>query len=493
MMKRFFIKYFAVVLFCLPVFFINIKTSHDWGDDFAQYIHQAKNITTGIPQGQAGYIYNPDFPILGPPSYPCGFPILLSPVYALFGNSIRHFDLYISLFLFLTGILIFRFLITYFSSLISLLLVIVFIYNPWTLNFKMEIMSDIPFAFFLLLCILIYQQRKPMNYVQSIALTFLIGFLISIRNIGLVLVLALAIEQIRYVYNDIRQNKTFNLKGTISGALLPILGFLFYLLLNKFIFRTSGDGIFSYAYIFNPDMVRHFILTNLHYYMAVLRSYFEPWNDDWQFVATLSGTMIFAFIILGMIKKMNEAFDFIDTVVVIYLATIIIYPYSNAGFRFILPLVPYLLYYAVLGIKSINIKLKTHPTILAITMAIFVLLSYQKGWEEISKWQNDTLHGPQEPESIEAFRFISSNTEPTARFEFAKPRALALYTNRSSMSHKPKQTMDAIDRSLAANNIQYILINNFISDDSLKTYVTTHKGELKKTWENSTYSLFKRN
>ena len=104
------VKYLAVALICLPAFFINIKSSHDWGDDFAQYIHQAKNITAGIPQQQTGYIYNPEFHHLGPPAYPVGFPLLLAPVYAIFGNSIKHFDIYISFFLLGFALLMFYFL-----------------------------------------------------------------------------------------------------------------------------------------------------------------------------------------------------------------------------------------------------------------------------------------------------------------------------------------------------------------------------------------------
>src|SRR5690349_19487285 len=98
--KRYWLKYLIAALICLPVFVINIKHSHDWGDDFAQYIHQAKNITTGTSQQQTGYIYIPEFLHLGPPTYPVGFPLLLAPVYAMFGNSVWHFDIYTSFFLF---------------------------------------------------------------------------------------------------------------------------------------------------------------------------------------------------------------------------------------------------------------------------------------------------------------------------------------------------------------------------------------------------------
>ena len=37
--------YFAALfILLLPLFYINVKSTHDWGDDFAQYINEAKNI-----------------------------------------------------------------------------------------------------------------------------------------------------------------------------------------------------------------------------------------------------------------------------------------------------------------------------------------------------------------------------------------------------------------------------------------------------------------
>lgn len=489
------IKYGIVALVCLPVFFINIKSSHDWGDDFAQYLHQAKNINDGIPQSETGYIYNPQFPMLGPPSYPIGFPLILSPAYSLFGLNIHALNLYMSLFLFALGLLMFYFFQKHFSSLISTMLVIIFIYNPWTLNFKMEVMSDIPFTALLLLCVGVYTSSKPFTLLKSSLFALLIGLLISMRSIGLVFVLAIVFDLLNKMYIHYFQQKqrTFDFKIFLPPVIISVGGFITYLVLNKVVFQTVSDGLFSYSYLLNVNQLKHFVLTNLHYYMAVLRSFFETWNDEWQFVPLFSGTMIFAFTVLGMIKKMSEKIDFIDVLVLFYLTIIIIYPYSNAGFRFLLPLIPFLLYYAVTGLKSVNIQLKTHPIALAIALTGFVLLSYHKGLSDLFAYESSTLQGPQEEESIDAFNYINKNMPAKARFNFIKPRALALYTNCMAMSTKPRQSLQAIQSDLNTNSIQYILINTDISDDSLKKYVGVNEKELVQLWNNSKYVLYKRN
>ena len=60
-----------------------IRPGHAWGDDFAQYIHHARNLATGVPYAATGYIYNPYNPTIGPRTYPPGFPLLLAPVVKL--------------------------------------------------------------------------------------------------------------------------------------------------------------------------------------------------------------------------------------------------------------------------------------------------------------------------------------------------------------------------------------------------------------------------
>src|ERR1035437_6792984 len=145
-MRKSIVAYCVVGLLCLPVLFFNVKSSNDWGDDFAQYIHQAKNIVKGIPQAKTGYIYKEQDPMYGPRCYPSGFPLLLAPVYAMAGNSIYAFNIYMSVFLCILVVCVcffFFFFRKYFGSLIAGILVLIFVYNPGTLHFKTEIMSDI--------------------------------------------------------------------------------------------------------------------------------------------------------------------------------------------------------------------------------------------------------------------------------------------------------------------------------------------------------------
>src|SRR5687767_2681070 len=169
--------FFAVVILLVPLFFLNIRSSHDWGDDFAQYILQAINLAEGKPQDAGSYIYNPDYPIYAPPLYPVGFPILLAPVYLMFGNSILAFNYFQTLFLFLFGISILFLLNRFMDFVRALLLTLIAVYNSWILEFKTEIISELSFSLFFLWTVTCYLDfREKSTWVKGVLLGCLAGF-----------------------------------------------------------------------------------------------------------------------------------------------------------------------------------------------------------------------------------------------------------------------------------------------------------------------------
>ena len=127
------IEHTVLLLFLIPLFFINIKSSHDWGDDFAQYIHQAKNISEGISQNNTGYIFNSDV-FLGPQAYPTGFPLLLAPIIKHYGFNFIVLNYTMTFFLVIVSLFGFLFLRKYFSFLTTFFTTLIIAYNPIFLN-----------------------------------------------------------------------------------------------------------------------------------------------------------------------------------------------------------------------------------------------------------------------------------------------------------------------------------------------------------------------
>jgi hypothetical protein len=65
---------------------LSIRDGQPWGDDFAQYIAHARNLVEGRPYGDVGVLRAGQF--LGPAEYPPVFPLMLAPVYCLFGPNL---------------------------------------------------------------------------------------------------------------------------------------------------------------------------------------------------------------------------------------------------------------------------------------------------------------------------------------------------------------------------------------------------------------------
>ena len=122
-----------------------------WLDDFAGYLMQAKSILGGT---MADFVRQNSFTVTqssyppGPAAYPWGFPLLLAPVYAVFGMNVLAFQLANTLFYALFLIVFFALTRTRLPEASALALTAILAFNPALLGAHDQILSDIPFLFF---------------------------------------------------------------------------------------------------------------------------------------------------------------------------------------------------------------------------------------------------------------------------------------------------------------------------------------------------------
>ncbi len=200
----------ATFVLCLLL----LRPGHDWGDDFALYINQARSLVHGDVQ----HVYHQNqvtvnesaWQSFSPYTYGWGFPLLLAPLYAVFGLSYLAFkSLEIALYLgFLTAfyVLIRNRIDRLAALLILAALVLDNLYTAWTNT----VLTEFPFMFFSVLSLVVIEalhapQRLTSmlgsrRYVVELAgLGVLIGFTLNIRNEGAVLLAALAARQLAVV------------------------------------------------------------------------------------------------------------------------------------------------------------------------------------------------------------------------------------------------------------------------------------------------------
>jgi len=452
------------------------------------YIMQAKNIVQGIPQSETLYVYNSDNPVLGPPAYPIGFPLLLSPVYAIAGNSIFAFTLLITSFLYGLGLVMALYFRRYFSELVSFFLVIILLYNPWTLGMKLEIMSEFPFAFLLILCLYLFEKFAKGPFWMGIIIAILGGLLMSVRAIGVVFPLAVLIWAVRKRF--IEKDKT-PMSKCVCGFLVGIGSILIYLLLNRLVFNVPQAEGGSYIGVWGEEGLYYTLLFNLAYYTEQFKYFFAPWGGNWNFLPLILKSVIFTFTLLGVIRSFFKRLELIDMIVILYLGILLIYPYRHAGIRFLFPIMPMLAYYLVRGLETIHIFPRISSTAKTIFLGCVVLVSYLHMISYILETQDKTLEGPQQPEAVDAFEYIRNNTENGDLILFAKPRVLALYTDRQCMANHIERSPKEIADLILSREVDWVLTHTEISDQAIHDFIRAQDMVCEYQWSNEKFVLYK--
>jgi len=76
---------FSMILISLIIGACTLRRGHEWGDDFAWYILQAKSIVNGTTDEfmeQSRFTNGQSTTHLGPIAYPWGYPLILTPAFA---------------------------------------------------------------------------------------------------------------------------------------------------------------------------------------------------------------------------------------------------------------------------------------------------------------------------------------------------------------------------------------------------------------------------
>lgn len=416
---------FAVSLLIVSIVYLTtIRPGHNWGDDFSMYIHHAKNIVEGIPYHETGYIYNENYPALSPRYYPPVFPLLLAPVYAHSGLNMTPMKVEI-IFIFILFLIVFGLSFQdhtpYFYRGMAILLIGL---NPIFWDFKENILSDFPFLFFTYLALYAiqraYNQKTTTghNFPNAILIGFLIYLSYGTRTAGGVLIPA-------FLLYDLIRTKRIN---PFSIAVVLSFG-IFALIQAAAIPEANG---YEDQLVFSPVSFLTSLVINIYYLL-----YFLP-NFGTQGFSLIITVILFTLILSAMafsyIKRVRQGITIYEVFTPIYFLLIVLWNALDQGTRFLLPIYPVLIFYLIefiedLSQKTLNRQKWVSVAPAAITTLVFFshyLRYYQSAnFDEI----ND---GIQTPQATEFFEYIHHNTPQNAVFIFFKPRALALYTERSA-------------------------------------------------------------
>lgn len=416
-----------ILLLSIVIGSSHLTRGHEWGDDFASYIMQAKSIVNGNMQN---FIEHNSFTIyqsssqIGPVAYPWGYPLILTPIYAIKGIS--PLALKLPGLFFFTGFLICFYLLmrTRLTQIESLLLISLFAFNPVLIDFLDQILSDIPFLFFSTLALVLMMNQKkqtPPDYVMLGGVIFLAFF---IRTTGIILLATLlAFQAIRF-YRESTERKTIFINLIVAILSFSVLAFIAYS-----IFPSGQDSYFRQLRGFSYTTFTR----NISGYFALFPQFFGS-SPAWLYIYY----SLIPFFLVSAWTKRNEDQPFIIFFAA-YFLFMVIWP-EWQGPRFIFPLLPIFIYFTFQGMKFAvsNLPDMYHQLGQRVLYGFWLLIAgtflFNSSVTAYANLRNNrSINGPFDPYSIQVYNYIKTKTPPESIIVFFKPRAMRLMTDHDTI------------------------------------------------------------
>ena len=441
-------KFFFLILISYTILqFFTWSVGHNWGGDFASYIMQSIAISDGDIEGfflKNSLTMSKSSNPLGPVNYPWGLPIMLEPFYKFFGFNISLFKSLILASFICFLIVIWNIFENEFSTYERFIYVSIFAFNPYLLKFGNQILSDIPFLFFSTLSVYLLiklQKEKSINMAIFISIVLGICFMWStaIRTNGILLPFSYSIyllttlmvnyfSKLKKIKLELLTLKNFTIEIRMVIYLLPLV---FFFLPNWYFSRTMiNDQTIHFDFLKYISFKT--IFTQAVYNLIIIKNFFGS-----NYLNIILYILSLPFVFMGLKKKWPTSIF-----IIIYVSSILvlytIWPFRQ-GLRFLIPLLPFYIYFFIIGIRSIsdfssNSNLQSKKLIGNFLILVFFLtsllqinLNYKNNFRLID--------GPYNDNSREMFNFIRNNVSQTEIVVFRKPRVMTLLTDKYSIMY----------------------------------------------------------
>ena len=402
-----------------------------WLDDWAGYLMQAKSILGGnmadVVRQNSFAVAQSSYPP-GPAAYPWGFPLLLAPVYAVFGMNALAFQLVNTLCYALFLVVLFALARTRLGEAGALALTAALALNPALLGAHDQILSDIPFLLFSTCAI--YLIDRSLRGKASVWLSLATGAAIFAasftRTNGILLLVPLVAAQAIRLWPE-RKNTAF-LRTQLKSSLVPYLAFGVLFAAQALVFPNGQDSYLSHFSMFN---LQH-LWDNVLYYITLPAATFDQLPGGAFFYP-----LLLVFVPVSALKRGSR-----DLPIHLYsLATVglfVVWP-ERQGLRFIFPVLPFLFLFGFEGMQlAISQVAKDWQSYGRVVVWTFWLsLAIASLWVSLAAARDNlagerAINGPFDPISAQMFKFIREETPAESVIIFFKPRSMELFTGRNA-------------------------------------------------------------
>lgn len=478
-----------------------IFNTHDWGDDFAQYIMQARALTAGTTRAFAeanAFTIENSPPETGVTVAPWGYPLLLAPVYALFGVNITAFKIVQALLLGLCAAVFFLLLRGECKPWLALTAGLCFAMDQALLWYANYIQSEPYYLLLVLLAMLLVARMRDDGRnrarMAGFGVTGALAYLCRAQGAFLFLSL-LIVQVVSRLAGERGQNASFRLLPRASGKtgfdrrLQDVIPYVI-LLVAFFGVRLLPQNDRPTLY-FLEHVTPATVWRNVCSYAFLLKAYL-PFPDQ---IATAAYCVLSALAVTGVIAARDKQLFPLVYGALIFVSNLF-FPWAQ-GARYLLSVFPVFLLYVCYGVSFLLSKVRLPKALIAIgcaaALTAFAFRSVPKTAENLA------LHrvydrGAYSTDARATYDYIRDHTDADAVIAFFKPRALALETGRRCF----RNTADARELKKA----DYLLItteygygDNLDWDAMAKSIAAYNGGEgsltLDAVYENARFVLYR--
>jgi len=399
-------------------YLITIRAGHPWGDDFAMYVQEAIDLAHHESYTHSQYILDPLNPGYAPQVYPPGYPLALVPVYECFGVNLSAMKVENILFLVVSLIicfLLFRYNLTFSYACVAIALIG---FNPRFWDIKDNVLSE--FFYLALLSLALYVIRRIRQFPGTPRLYMCAGLSILIyltyitRNTGLLIVASM-------LFIDFSKSKRVTRLSAIvaAGVFALSVG-------QRALIAGAEQGYLDQLRLTRPTALT--ILHNIYEYIWSL-STFWGLPDEKHTLLLIIFAVFTSFSMYGYFLKIKRDAAECEVYVPLHVGIVVLWPVF-AGFRLLIPVFPFYVFYGVLGIsEAMKLCQRKRPYVPALALVV-VAAAYVYMYRQMDF--GPIRDGIEKRETQEFFRYVRDNTPANAIFICSRPRALALFTQRAA-------------------------------------------------------------
>jgi Dolichyl-phosphate-mannose-protein mannosyltransferase len=471
----------TIALFLL----LALRSGQEWDGDFALYIMNAKNIALGLPYAKTDYIFNPEHAV-SPAAYPQGLPLLLAPLYAIFGLDLVKMKIACIAAFILFLVVFYRIARRAVSPTFALAVTAAIGVHPFIVDSENSLGSEYLFMFF---CYAALDQldrleqtqaRTPWIAVLAIGATALtVACAYLTRSAGAVLFPAALIS---IYYSKRLLSKT---TGALVGAAVIIAAIQF----------TYPADVGTYVHYFDR-FTFHGVLTSIKRYLSVRTALLGTATDDYPGISVILASVLVLFGLVGFIERVRSRTSVFESFFLLYILLLLVFPITVEAARYSMPLWPLLFLYCAIGI-TICRRWLSQRSQQVMAAVVFLTLIALYGWQYASTGFGPIPFSVDAPPSQGLLDAIRTKLGKDDRLLTRKPTIIALYTGHEATVWPEGFTDDDLWSYMARLKVRFVVQDIYhlgvhkVASDPLDAFIRRNRADLEPIFTNAWFNLYR--